>query len=93
MKTSGIEVWDVSSNLHVTIYSTHYDNKDKLYSHNVAKYVGDEVWEYDNPNKDLCYQAVIRNTEGSIYAKTPIVKLVDGELVELEDNHIFDKIP
>lgn len=93
MKTSGIEEWDVSSNLHVTIYSTYYDNKEKLYSHNVAKYVGDEVWEYDNPNKDLCYLAVIRNTEGSIYAKTPIVKLVDGELVELEDNHIFDKIP
>ena len=94
MKTSGIEEWDVSSNLHVTIYSANYDNKDnKSFSLYATKYIGDGVWQYDNPDKDLCYLAVIRNTEGSIYAKTPIVKLVDGELVELEDNHIFDKIP
>ena len=94
MKTSGIEEWDVSSNLHVTIYSANYDNKDnKSFSLYATKYIGDGVWQYDNPDKDLCYLAVIRNTEGNIFAKTPIVKLVDGELVELEDNHIFDKIP
>jgi hypothetical protein len=36
--------------------------------------------------------AVISTGSGQIFAKTPVVKLVDGKIVEVEEDHRFDEI-
>ena len=91
-KTSGIEEWDVPSNLQVALYSAFYNEDSDNIGKCSIKYSGDGVWQYDSPNENQCYMAVITNTEGHIYAKTPIVRLVDGKMIEVEDNHSFDSI-
>lgn len=91
-KTSGIEEWDVPSNLQVALYSAFYNEDSDNIGKCSIKYSGDGVWQYDFPNENKCYMAVIKNTEGHIYAKTPIVRLVDGKMIEVEDNHSFDSI-
>ena len=91
-KTSGIEEWDVPSNLQVALYSAFYNEDSDNIGICSIKYSGDGVWQYDSPNENQCYMAVITNTEGHIYAKTPIVRLVDGKMIEVEDNHSFDSI-
>ena len=95
-KTSGIEEWDVPSNLQVALYSAFYNEDSDEDSDNISicsiKYSEDGVWQHDFPIENQCYMAVIQNTEGHIYAKTPIVRLVDGKMIEVEDNHSFDSI-
>lgn len=91
-KTSGIEEWDVPSNLQVALYSAFYNEDSDNIGICSIKYSGDGVWQHDFPIENKCYMAVIKNTEGHIYAKTPIVRLVDGKMIEVEDNHSFDSI-
>lgn len=91
-KTSGIEEWDVPSNLQVALYSAFYNEDSNNISICSIKYSEDGVWQHDFPIENKCYMAVIKNTEGHIYAKTPIVRLVDGKMIEVEDNHSFDSI-
>ena len=93
MQTSGIEEWDVPSNLHVEVYSAYSDNEfDNTIGICTTDYLGEGVWQYDAPDEEDLYIAVIKNSGGRIFAKTPIVRLVDGKLVEVEDNHTFDEI-
>lgn len=91
-KTSGIEEWDVPSNLQVALYSAFYNEDSDNISICSIKYSEDGVWQHDFPIENKCYMAVIKNTEGHIYAKAPIVRLVDGKMIEVEDNHSFDSI-
>ena len=91
-KTSGIEEWDVPSNLQVALYSAFYNEDSDNIGICSIKYSEDGVWQHDFPIENQCYMAVIKNTEGHIYAKTPIVRLVDGKMIEVEDNHSFDSI-
>ncbi len=91
-KTSGIEEWDVPSNLQVALYSAFYNEDSDNISICSIKYSEDGVWQHDFPIENKCYMAVIKKPEGHIYAKTPIVRLVDGKMIEVEDNHSFDSI-
>ena len=92
-KVEGIEERDYPSNLFVSIYSAYTDNGGNTTLGICSnKYLGDAVWQYDAPDEEDLYIAVIKNSGGRIFAKTPIVRLVDGKLVEVEDNHTFDEI-
>ena len=79
--------------MYVSLYSAYTDNSGYI-THGICslRYLGDAVWEYEAIDEYDSYLAVIKNQEGRIFAKTPVVKFVDGKLVEVEDDHIFDRV-
>lgn len=93
IKVTGLEETDALSNMYVSLYSAYTDNSGYI-THGICslRYLGDAVWEYEAIDEYDSYLAVIKNQEGRIFAKTPVVKFVDGKLVEVEDDHIFDRV-
>lgn len=98
VKTFGVEEYDVPYNLHVTFYSI-YNNGSKSLGHQgsgATKYLGDGIWQhtfYVIPSTEECWQATIETQGDGLYntrvvAKTPVVTLEDGVLVEKDWNPV-----
>ena len=90
MKVSGVDECDMPGHILVTLYSVRKDSESVSTSTN---YIGEGIWQNDTfLDKDEYYMAVISTGSGQIFAKTPVVKLVDGKIVEVEEDHRFDEI-
>lgn len=82
VKTHGVEEWDVPYNLNVYFYWTQDGSDGCAISY--PTYLGDGIWQLDRwPSEGEHWQAVIQNWGGyRTVAKTPIVTLSNGMLVE-----------
>ena len=92
MKVSGVDECDMPGHILVTLYSVRKDSE-SVSIYTSTNYIGEGIWQNDTfLDEDEYYMAVISTGSGQIFAKTPVVKLVDGKIVEVEEDHRFDEI-
>ena len=86
IRTTDIDDSETHYHLFVRLYIwPKNDPENKSYSR-LTRLVGNGVWTDDNTlEEDYCYQAFVYNTDGRIFAQTPVVVWTNGEMKVLDE--------